>query len=161
MSSTIKQQVFATLIISGWSAPIGICGNHAIADMKNAIRQFQLATTKPAYKKGEIIYYNNWFFIDEFCVTFLDWVRIHECSNPNCMEKAGRDALIDTLCDKCIEQTCMYIDGLLTRTEYSVYRMLVNLLHRGVSITDAKHITQGTLNVQISDNTDQFTSQFN
>lgn len=147
-------QHYAMLIVSGHKEPIFLSGVGLVHDVKYAIHSYMKSTTKPVCKKDGMVWYNNYFEIDEFCITFLDWIRVHECSDPGCVGREMRNTLVDHLSDKCIEQTVMFIDGQITEHTYKAYQMIVNLLHLGTTMSTAKLVAQRECGIILFDNAD-------
>ncbi len=153
--------VTATIIVSGLKQPITLLGAEIVRDFNNAVNAFLKSTAKPVGRKGNEDYYNNYFMIDEFCVTFLDWVRIHDCGNPLCQAKDMRDSLIDFLSDKCIEQTVMVVRGITNGTEYPIYQLVTDLLHQDVPMDRALLIAQKHFGVILYENKRDIFTNYN
>jgi hypothetical protein len=150
-----------TLVISGMKQGILVAGTHVVTDFKKAINSFLKSTTKPVISENGMDWYDNHFFIDEFCITFLEWVRYHDCLDANCRAREIRNSLVDYISDKCIEQTMMVVDGLLTNQEYLIHQKIVDLIHIGYTPDKAKLLVQAEMHTMLFDNKDQFFSSLN
>lgn len=150
-----------TLVISGNKEPYNIFGGILCNDVWQAFRSLSKVTNEMLVPSEGL--YPNWISVDEFAVTFFDWIRVQQVALRAGMvrDKVVRNCIADFLSKDCYGKTIMYIDKGVTEEQYTMYQMMVNIMHLGISYWDAKNMTQKKMGLTIHTNIDDHLSKQN
>lgn len=153
---------YLTIVISGTKEPIVVSGVESIVNIKKTIHSYLKSIgTKPKYIKENVPYFDSFLFVDEFCVTFLDWIKQHDCGCPECDLKQKLEAFTNDLIEKTLNKTVYFIDGRISPSDYKLYQTICDLLHLGMTIESATTAAARICNMVVISNSDEFTSKLN